>query len=355
MSHPGDVAAFPVKPVELLELTALVPNFVQIILIVSSRSVEFVLSYFVKSFAIFHASVGSVTDVFFVSHCFASSSSFHCFHPNFFNSSAKARMFVSFESLPSFCILAMIARPSFFPRSFCLFAASFSLARSSAFGAFLISHGNFFWISSFIFSSCAMSRDCCHFSTTFSIPLAESPIPGIGVYFGSAIPISPIFFPIFSNGSIAALTALLTPFAAMNATHTNMRAIISIIMVPKIPPVIFKADLISWVVVVSPVILHLNVYVIPQRAIIVSVFLSSQTDVVIVLFELPNKVILQLFPLHQFFASGHVDPGSISTDMTISQNDKANPTSAGAKARPRNSFMLNVSLFSPNTLSPTTY
>lgn len=69
----------------------------------------------------------------------------------------------------------------------------------------------------------------------FPIPAILQPGSGNGAYFGSEAPSDHIFFPICSNGSTAAFVALLTFFAAMNATHMNTRAIISIIIVPKIP------------------------------------------------------------------------------------------------------------------------
>jgi hypothetical protein len=67
---------------------------------------------------------------------------------------------------------------------------------------------------------------------------------GRGIYCGNFVAIPPILFPISSNGLTAASTALLTHFAAMNDIQMNIRAMISIIIVPKIPPAVLNAPLI---------------------------------------------------------------------------------------------------------------
>lgn len=69
---------------------------------------------------------------------------------------------------------------------------------------------------------------------------------GIGVYFGSDFARPPILCHISSNGFTAPATALLTHFAAMNADHTNINAMISIIIVPKndhmVPNILLSDD-----------------------------------------------------------------------------------------------------------------
>jgi hypothetical protein len=62
------------------------------------------------------------------------------------------------------------------------------------------------------------------------------PRPGIGIYFGADAASPHTLFPRSSNGFAAADTTLLTPFAAMNAIQIKRSAIISTIIVPKIPP-----------------------------------------------------------------------------------------------------------------------
>ena len=69
----------------------------------------------------------------------------------------------------------------------------------------------------------------------------HQPVPGIGVYFGISIARFPTFFHIASNGSNAALATLVIFFHAINAAHIKIRAIISIITVPKIHPAAERA------------------------------------------------------------------------------------------------------------------
>lgn len=79
-----------------------------------------------------------------------------------------------------------------------------------------------------------------------ALPAPATLPPGIGrgAYFGSDAASPPTLFPISSNGFTAASTALLTHFAAMNAIQMNMRAMMSMIIVPNIPPAVLNAPLI---------------------------------------------------------------------------------------------------------------
>lgn len=125
-------------------------------------------------------------------------------------------------------------------------------------------------ISDFSNRSSFLTRN--HSSTspgTFAIlPTLIPPVPGIGVYFGRDIASPLIFFPISSNGANAVSATLLTPFAAINATHIKIIAIISTIRVPKSPQAEdithtppFAADATSVAVATCP----LNSNTIPQK------------------------------------------------------------------------------------------
>ena len=69
--------------------------------------------------------------------------------------------------------------------------------------------------------------------------------------FGACVAIFQICDPIASNGSNAFPTALLIDFPAINASHINMSAIMSIIIVPNIPPVAERTDVLLFVSVAA--------------------------------------------------------------------------------------------------------
>lgn len=70
--------------------------------------------------------------------------------------------------------------------------------------------------------------------------------------------IFPTVFHISSNGCTAALTALLTFLAAINATHINTRAMMSTIKVANIHPTALSAQVVSVGVPVGLTAFHLK-------------------------------------------------------------------------------------------------
>lgn len=100
-----------------------------------------------------------------------------------------------------------------------------------------------------------------------------------------------------ANGLNAASVALLKPVPALNATHINISAIISTIIVPMIPHAVFSAELITAVsfhFVIDP----LNSQEAhPTLTVVTDIFHqfpagSSIVVDVMVLFEFPNMVIV---------------------------------------------------------------
>ena len=185
-------------------------------------------------------------------------------------------------------------------------------------------------------------------STPFSSHFIESPRPGIGVYFGRLAPSSPIFFPIASNGSTAFQTALLTFFAAINATQMNIRAMISIIIVPSRPPRALSQFFQSsaeripvHLSCASPAKLKLNHQIVTLVLVICLLSGRSSIVVTILLSGIPKSGSVQVFPVHHLWRDPPV--GAMIAVMTTRPNESASPTTAGTKQSPINSLILKSS------------
>lgn len=194
---------------------------------------------------------------------------------------------------------------------------------------------------------------------TFSILFILSPpVPGIGAYFGRDIPSSPIFFPIFANGSIAFPAALLIHVPAMKAIHMKTRAMMSIMIVPKRFPVAESAELIHGITFSHHCTDPSNVYPTHQKVIVVSVHFPSAVFLLTIV-SLSLTLIVHTSPSHLLFSftTPFHESGLWRAAMITSQNESASDTTAGTKAKPMNCDMVKLPSLSasPNAFSPRTY
>lgn len=151
----------------------------------------------------------------------------------------------------------------------------------------------------------------------------------------------------------------------MKAIQINIRAMISRMIRPKRFPVAPRA-LESPETIVGPhVTLPLNLYSSPPIFKVVTLFFifpATSVDDVILFAPFPMIISVHscVSPCHVQVLFGlllHELIGECMTDMMMSPNDSANETTAGTKARPINSVILNDPSLSAsqNPLSPRTY